>query len=140
MDIKRIKALIQLVDESGLSVLDVSEGETKIRIEKAYCQQPVQAAVPSYAPQIQNVSRDKSGSGYKEIKSPVVGVFYSAPSEDAEPYVGVGDKVKKGDVLCIIEAMKLMNEILAEEDGEITEICAENGQVVEYGQTIFRLS
>ncbi|NLG93138.1 MAG: acetyl-CoA carboxylase, biotin carboxyl carrier protein, partial [Clostridiales bacterium] len=72
-------------------------------------------------------------------KSPMVGVFYSAPSPDSEPYVQVGSKVKKGDTLCIIEAMKLLNEITADRDGEITEICAAAGQVVEYGQTLFRI-
>ncbi len=74
-----------------------------------------------------------------EVKSPMVGVFYAAPSPDAEPFVQVGSKVKKGDVLCIIEAMKLMNEITAEQDGEIVDICVQNGDVVEYGQTLFKI-
>lgn len=73
------------------------------------------------------------------IASPMVGVFYSAPSPDSEPYVSVGTKVNKGDVLCLVEAMKLMNEVTAEQSGEITAVCVENGQVVEYGQTLFMI-
>ena len=73
------------------------------------------------------------------MKSPLVGVFYAAPAENAEPYVSVGESVKKGQVLCIIEAMKLMNEITAEEDGVILEIAAANGQIVEYGSELFRM-
>ena len=69
----------------------------------------------------------------------MVGIFYAAPSPDAEPFVKVGSKVKKGDTLCIIEAMKLMNDVVAEEDGEIVEICAENGSLVEFGQTLFKI-
>ena len=75
----------------------------------------------------------------REIKSPMVGVFYSAPAPDAKPFVEVGSKVKTGDVVCIVEAMKLMNEIMAEQDGEILEICVENGQVVDYGCRLFRM-
>ena len=73
------------------------------------------------------------------VESPMVGVFYAAPSPDSEPYVTVGSKVSKGDVLCLIEAMKLMNEVTAEKSGEITAVCAENGQVVEYGQPLFMI-
>ena len=75
----------------------------------------------------------------KAVTSPMVGVFYAAPSPDQEPYVSVGSKVNKGDVLCLIEAMKLMNEVTAEQSGEIAAVCAENGQVVEYGQTLFTI-
>ena len=79
----------------------------------------------------------KSGT---PIESPMVGVFYAAPSPDSEPYVTVGTSVRKGDVLCLIEAMKLMNEVTAEKSGIITEVCAENGQVVEYGQPLFMIN
>ena len=75
----------------------------------------------------------------REIKSPMVGVFYAAPSPDAKPFVEVGSRVKKGDVVCIVEAMKLMNEITAEFDGEVVDICVRNGEVVEFGQTLFKL-
>ena len=75
----------------------------------------------------------------KEVKSPMAGVFYQAPSPEADPYVRVGSKVKKGDVLCVIEAMKLLNEITADTDGEIVDVCVENGQLVEYGQVLFKI-
>ena len=75
----------------------------------------------------------------REIKSPMVGVFYAAPAPDAQPFVQVGSKVKKGDVVCIVEAMKLMNEIAAEFDGEVVDVCVHNGDVVEFGQTLFKL-
>lgn len=80
---------------------------------------------------------DNKDTTLMTVTSPFVGVFYEAPSADAKPFVSVGDEVKKGDVLCIVEAMKLMNEILAEQDGVIEEICAQNNQVVEYGQKLF---
>ena len=73
----------------------------------------------------------------KAVASPMVGVFYAAPSPDSDPYVSVGTRVKKGDVLCLIEAMKLMNEVTAEQSGELAEVCVENGQVVEFGQPLF---
>ena len=81
----------------------------------------------------------KDYNKYRDVKSPMVGIFYAAPSPEAEPFVKVGSKVKKGDTLCIIEAMKLMNDVVAEEDGEIVEICAENGSLVEFGQTLFKI-
>jgi acetyl-CoA carboxylase biotin carboxyl carrier protein len=74
-----------------------------------------------------------------EVKSPMVGVFYQAPSPESEPFVKIGGRIKKGDVLCIIEAMKVMNEITADVDGELVDICAENGQIVEFGQTLFKV-
>jgi acetyl-CoA carboxylase biotin carboxyl carrier protein len=80
-----------------------------------------------------------SNKNIKEIRSPMVGTFYRRPAVDAEPYVAVGDTVKKGDVLCIVEAMKLMNEIESEASGKITEVCLEDGQMVEYGEVLFRV-
>ncbi len=82
---------------------------------------------------------NKINDGRKPVNSPMVGVFYAAPAPDKDPYVTVGTKVKKGDILCLIEAMKLMNEITAEHDGEIVELCVENGQVVEFGQPLFMI-
>ena len=102
---------------------------------------PAQQAAVENQPQIQNEAPVGSTIDFNhitEVKSPMVGVFYAAPSPDAQPFVQVGSKVKKGDVLCIIEAMKLMNEITAEQDGTIVEICAQNGQAVEYGTPLFR--
>ena len=85
------------------------------------------------------ISKSTGESAGNPVKSPLVGTFYAAPSEDADPFVKVGDKVKKGQILAIVEAMKLMNEIESDFDGEITEICVENGQAVEYGQILFRI-
>ncbi len=82
---------------------------------------------------------EKTVNSGDPVASPMVGVFYAAPSPDQEPYVSVGTKVNKGDVLCLIEAMKLMNEVTAEKSGEITAVCVDNGQVVEYGQTLFMI-
>ena len=95
--------------------------------------------LPESKPQAEETSQIKDYNKYRDIKSPMVGIFYTAPSPEAEPFVKVGSKVKKGDTLCIIEAMKLMNDVVAEEDGEIVEICAENGALVEFGQILFKI-
>lgn len=147
MEIEKIRELAEILRESGLTALEVREGEQKVRLEKelaqAVCVQGAAAPAPS-APAT-GVQEVPQGSGVvdfnqlTECKSNMVGVFYSSPSPDAEPFVKIGDKVKKGDVLCIIEAMKLMNEYVAPQDGEIVDICAENGQLVEFGQCLFKL-
>ena len=148
MKISDIKALAELVRKNNLSALDLSEGELHIRIENAPAPQsapapeaaaPQEAApVPAPAP-APAVDNGPDFGAARMIVSPMVGVFYASPSPDDPPFVNVGQKVHKGDVLCIIEAMKLMNEITAEEDGEIIDVCAANGSVVEYGQTLFKL-
>lgn len=148
MKISDIKALAELVRKNNLSALDLSEGELHIRIENAPALQsapapeaaaPQEAApVPAPAPAPAADNGPDFGAA-RMIVSPMVGVFYASPSPDDPPFVKVGQKVHKGDVLCIIEAMKLMNEITAEEDGEIIDVCAANGSVVEYGQTLFKL-
>lgn len=99
----------------------------------------VTPTVPTAAPATveAEASAEDEFANAKTITSPMVGVFYAAPSPDAEPYISVGSVIKKGDVLCLIEAMKLMNEVQAEQSGEIVKICVENGQVVEYGQPLF---
>lgn len=145
MDIKEIKTLIAVMEESSLTALEVEVPELKVRLERNLAnsmvevvQQPVYsmpAGVPAAAQ-----APAKENAFYKEIKSPMVGVFYTASAPEADPYVTKGSQVKKGDVVCIIEAMKLMNEIAAEEEGQIVEICVQNGQIVEYGQTLFKLS
>jgi acetyl-CoA carboxylase biotin carboxyl carrier protein len=153
MDIKQIEALAKIMSKNGLSEIEITEGELKISLKKengaadALSTNPVAPVVQ--APQIEKAEPKKSEkdekkngysfSGLKEVNSPLAGVFYSAPSPESAPFVKVGDKVKKGDVLCIIEAMKLMNEITAEADGEIADICVENEQIVEYGQTLFTI-
>lgn len=148
MKISDIKALAELVRKNNLSALDLSEGELHIRIENAPAPQSApapeaaapQEAAPVPAPAPAPVADNGPDFGAaRMIVSPMVGVFYASPSPDDPPFVKVGQKVHKGDVLCIIEAMKLMNEITAEEDGEIIDVCAANGSVVEYGQTLFKL-
>ena len=154
MNIKNIRSLAQILQETGLTGLEVWEGETKIRLERAPApqtvtvlgeQQPVMtlpASAPAAASAAAAPAAEQGVVDYndiREVKSPIVGVFYASPSPDAKPYVQVGDKVKKGDVLCIIEAMKLMNEIQADMDGEIADICVQNGDLVEFGQTLFKI-
>ncbi len=155
MNIEEIKELIKLLEESKLSCLEITEGTTKIRMEKnlangAFLNAPALTAIPNeMQPAVPcgttatsadasegNRSAEKMPEGLP-VKSPMVGVFYAAPSPDDSPYVAVGDSVKKGDVICIVEAMKLLNEITSEYDGVISEICVKNGEVVEFGQPLF---
>jgi acetyl-CoA carboxylase biotin carboxyl carrier protein len=148
MKLREIRALVQLLEQSGLSVLEVSRADTKIRLEKSVSSQQVSAASLPAAPQPQAVAAHMDGAALDEavdfnkiteVTSPMVGVFYAGASPDAPPFVELGSRVKKGDVLCIVEAMKLMNEITADRDGEIVDICVENGQVVEYAQILFKI-
>ena len=154
MDKKKLREIISVFRESGLAKMEVSETTA----EETYSLQPESAAAAQPAampvPAVQYVQaapglpaeEQKAEPGeikdydkYRNVKSPMVGIFYTAPSPEAEPFVKVGSKVKKGDTLCIIEAMKLMNDVVAEEDGEIVEICAENGSLVEFGQILFKI-
>ncbi len=133
-DIRKYAALMA---ELGLTGLEVTENDRMVRLERT----PAVAAVPARGSETVQVFAPQPVQPEEgvEVCSPMVGVFYAAPAENAEPFVKVGDRVRKGQTLCIVEAMKLMNEIMAEEDGEILEICAENGQVVDYGCRLFRL-
>lgn len=141
MNIKQIRELAEILNANGLTELEVSEGESRIYLAKQASlpvpplQQPAAAIVST--PEIENSPVDFNKT--KEIKSSLIGVFYAASSPDVKPFVSVGSKVKKGDVLCIIEAMKLMNEIISEQEGEIVDVCVANGDVVEFGQTLFKL-
>lgn len=146
MDVTKIESLARLMQETGLTALELSEGETKLKLERR--QEVIAApAAPAAAPAVTAGAQalgvaHEAPQPAKEgtlVLSPTVGVFYSAPSPDARPFVEVGDQVKKGDTLCIIEAMKLMNEIPAEVDGTVAEICVGNGQVVEFDQPLFRI-
>ena len=149
MNIKQIRELAQIAAENGLSAIEIAEGESRVRIERAVSapaaiptvvSMPMAApAAPAPAPAAEAEETNVDFNRTREIKSPMVGVFYAAPSPDAKPFVEVGSKVKKGDIVCIVEAMKLMNEITAEFDGEVADICVHNGDVVEYGQTLFKL-
>ena len=153
--VDQIKQLIEILEKSNLAVMEITdENNGSIRLEKPQAA-PVNTfavnagsvpvmptateAVAQPAPVAQAVAPATQDTG-ASIKSPMVGVFYAAPSPDSDPFVTVGKKVNKGDVVCIVEAMKLMNEITAEQSGTISEICVNNGDIVEYGQTLFKIS
>ena len=145
MNIKQIRELAQIVRENGLSALEISENDSRIRIECGRGEVVVATPAPASVPAAEApapVIREEAAVDFNrvhEIKSPMVGVFYASPAPDAKPFVEIGQKVKKGDVVCIIEAMKLMNELTADQDGEVVDICVNNGEVVEYGQPLFKL-
>lgn len=150
MDLRKLKTLIDLVSESGISELEVTEADGKVRIVKTVPQPtammhattPVMASATSaIAPAAANGAapaavQPEPPKGHV-VKSPMVGTFYRAPSPGAKSFVELGQQVKAGDTLCIIEAMKLLNEIESDAAGEIKEILVENGQAVEYGQPLF---
>ncbi|MDN4575414.1 acetyl-CoA carboxylase biotin carboxyl carrier protein [Pandoraea cepalis] len=150
MDLRKLKTLIDLVAESGISELEVTEGEGKVRIVKAPPQliaAPMQMAMPAAYPQAAAQAPAATPAAPAPaapvlpqghiVTSPMVGTFYRAPSPGADPFAQVGDSVKEGQTLCIIEAMKLLNEIESDKTGVIKEILVENGQAVEYGQPLF---
>lgn len=130
-----IRKYAELMRELGLTGLEITEDNKVVRLERTFPAAAVQAVPVETAV----TPRADEGGDYISIKSPIVGLFYAAPAENAEPYVSLGDRVKKGQTLCIVEAMKLMNEITAEDDGVIAEICVTNGQMVEYGTELFRI-
>ena len=138
-NIEEIKELMALLENSSLSALEVQQDDVKVRLEKPAVTVPAPAPVAAPAPAPAPVAAPAPADAGKAINAPIVGVFYAAPSPDSEPYVSVGKRVKKGDVVCIIEAMKCMNEIQAEEDGEITAVLATNGELVEFGQPLFAI-
>ena len=131
-----IRKYANLMSELGLTGLEVTENDRVVRLER---NPAPQTAAPVQTVQVGDAPQSAANEDLIEISSPMVGVFYAAPAEDADPYVQVGDRVKKGQTLCIVEAMKLMNEIVAETDGQIVEICAQNGQVVDFGCPLFRI-
>ncbi len=146
MDLRKLKTLIDLVAESGIAELEITEGEGKVRIVKfSQTLQPVAPAQPQPAP----VAAAAPAAGAAAapaapaaptghiVKSPMVGTFYRAPNPSSPPFVEVGATVAEGDALCIIEAMKLLNEIEADKSGVIREILVENGEPVEFGQPLF---
>ena len=131
-----IRKYANLMSELGLTGLEVTENDRVVRLER---NPAPQTTAPVQTVQVGDVPQSAANEDLIEISSPMVGVFYAAPAEDADPYVQVGDRVKKGQTLCIVEDMKLMNEIVAETDGQIVEICAQNGQVVDFGCPLFRI-
>lgn len=144
MTVQEIERLADLMKEKGLSSLEWAEGDRSLKltmggVSAAAAVQTSAQTAGTTAVAAAAVAASPEPEAGNLMKAPMVGVLYLAPSPGAKPFVGVGSRVKKGDVLCIIEAMKLMNEIAAEQDGEILEICAEDGQIVEFGQPLFRL-
>jgi acetyl-CoA carboxylase biotin carboxyl carrier protein len=144
MDLRKLKTLIDLVSESNVSELEITEAEGKVRIVKgggAVVQQYVQAPMPAAAAAPAAVAGLPAPVAAEPaghvVKSPMVGTFYRSSSPGAKAFVEVGSQVKEGETLCIIEAMKILNEIEADKSGTVTKILSENGQAVEYGQPLF---
>lgn len=164
MDLSYLKKLVKLVDESGVDELEIEEEGTRVRIAKSktnsvlqvpsgftpqyVIQQPtasqpgvsapIASSQPATASQKESLT-DSTEKRYHEVRSPIVGTFYRAPAPNADPYVEIGSNVQVGTVLCIIEAMKLMNEIESDVAGKVVKICVENGQPVEYNQCLFMI-
>ena len=149
MDIRKVKKLIELLEESGIAEIEIKEGEESVRISrgtviKETTVQPLHTAPPPPPVPGADVSEPSTSSAIpladasgQEVKAPMVGTFYSAPSPDSEPFVKVGQTIRAGDTLCIIEAMKIMNPIESDRAGTITAILVENGQPVEFEQPLF---
>jgi acetyl-CoA carboxylase biotin carboxyl carrier protein len=146
MDLRKLKTLIDLVSESNISELEITETEGKVRIVKGGIAAPVQyvqsmaapatAAPAPSAPAAVEAAAPAAATGHV-VKSPMVGTFYRSSSPGAAAFVEVGAQVKEGETVCIIEAMKILNEIEADKSGTVTQILGENGQAVEYGQPLF---
>ena len=146
MDINEIKQLMEAFAKNGLTKLELTNGDFSIKLKKEVSEvKVIQAGEPVKLPPVapEKVEPVEEKEGLDEnliyITSPIIGTFYRAPSPDSDPYVEVGSKVKKGDVLCIVEAMKIMNEIESEYDGVIVKIFPKNAEAVEYGQKLFAL-
>lgn len=153
MDIRKIKKLIELLDETGISEIEIKEGEESVRlsrhsyameapVQQRYIAPPIQQAAPPaaahHAPNNSEPKVETTVSGHK-VRSPMVGTIYTAPSPEAAPFVTVGQTVKTGDTLCIVEAMKMFNEIEADRTGVVTAILVKNGEPVEYDQPLFTI-
>jgi len=142
MDIRKIKTLIEMLEASNLNEIEVSQGEESVRISKSSGEikvlQDSNIGINNEPQSINKIDNNQIENEIKgnQVTSPIVGTFYRKPSPDKEPFVKVGDIVNKGDVLCIIEAMKMMNEIKSEFDGKVSSIEVDDGQPVEFGQTI----
>jgi acetyl-CoA carboxylase biotin carboxyl carrier protein len=150
MDIRKVKKLIELLEESGIDELEIHEGEESVRISRhskqAAMQQPYYAQAPMAAPAPAPAAAPAAEAAPAQpklngtvVRSPMVGTFYRASSPESKSFVDVGQSVKKGDILCIVEAMKMMNHIEAETSGTIESILVENGQPVEYDQPLFTI-
>jgi acetyl-CoA carboxylase biotin carboxyl carrier protein len=151
MDIRKVKKLIELLEESGISELEISEGEESVRISRhprmsmpapvsiAAPAQPAQPAAPAPAAKLPATAagEHKPRNDDQTITSPMVGTYYSASAPGAKPFVEIGTEIKVGQILCIIEAMKMMNQIESDKAGRVTAILAKNGEPVEFGQPLF---
>ena len=151
MDIRKVKKLIELLEESGIDELEIHEGEESVRISRYSQNAPAAAAPIAYAAPLAPaaaapiaaptetapVAAEPTGH---QVKSPMVGTFYASPSPSSPSFVEVGQQVKEGDVLCIVEAMKMMNQIKADKSGTVEAILAENGQAVEFDQPLFTIA
>ncbi|MBA4255072.1 MAG: acetyl-CoA carboxylase biotin carboxyl carrier protein [Polaromonas sp.] len=151
MDLRKLKTLIDLVSESNVSELEITEAEGKVRIVKAtaasqmapmvtYAQAapaPAPSQMPVLAPAVDAVEVAPAAPAGHVVKSPMVGTFYRSASPGSKPFVDVGSVVKEGDTVCIVEAMKILNEIECDKSGTITQILIDNGEAVEYGQPLF---
>ena len=145
MDIRKVKKLIELLDESGIAEIEIKEGEESVRISRysagataapVAIAAPAPVAIAAAAPAAAPVAAAEPEEDGFEVTAPMVGTFYASASPGAAPYVQVGDRVNEGDTLCVIEAMKMMNQIEAEVSGVIKSIRVQNGEPVEYGQTL----
>ena len=144
MDLRKLKTLIDLVSESNVSELEITEAEGKVRIVKGPVGAPRAMAAPvaapaSFAPAAPDAAVEAPVPSGHVVKSPMVGTFYTSSSPDSKPFVQVGSVVKEGETICIIEAMKILNEIEADKSGTVTRILVDNGQAVEYGQPMFMI-
>ena len=148
MDIRKVKKLIELLEESGISELEISEGEESVRISRhprMAMQSPVQMAAPliqaapiaAAATPATSAGEHKPRNDEYTVTSPMVGTYYSAASPGGKPFVEIGSEIKVGQILCIIEAMKMMNQIESDKAGRVTAILAKNGEPVEFGQPLF---
>jgi len=146
MNIKKIEEVIRLMEKHNLTEISIEEEGAKIHLRKGMNGRIEEAGGPWHIPSSASMPAAPTGGGLLpneeeknvvEIKTPMVGTFYSAPSPDANPFVEVGSKINTGDILCIVEAMKLMNEIKSEVKGKITDILVENGDPIEFGQALF---
>ena len=147
MDIRKVKKLIELLEESGIAEIEIKEGEESVRISRqptgavashfpVYAPPPAPAAMAVAAPAAESAAASTSKSNDYTVQAPMVGTFYSAPAPGAKPFVQIGDEVKVGQVLCIIEAMKMMNQIEIDRAGKITSVLVQNGDPVEFGQAL----
>jgi acetyl-CoA carboxylase biotin carboxyl carrier protein len=147
MDIRKVKKLIELLEESGISEIEISEGEESVRISRypqpgtvSAAPAPVAVAAPAAAPSAPTGSAPPpppAPSRGQQVTAPMVGTFYSGPAPGAKPFVEIGTEVKPGDTLCVIEAMKMMNQIESEFAGRVVSVLVENGSPVEFGQPLF---